>query len=45
VGLREAKREKDKPRAGVANVLAIIRSGAVGFIDWLDDLESHPTGK
>jgi hypothetical protein len=25
-----------KSRGGVANMLTIIRSGAVGFIDWLD---------
>jgi hypothetical protein len=30
----------DKPRQGVvANTLAVIRSGAVGFIDWLDGLQ------
>ena len=32
-----AQRERDKPRQGVvANILALIRSGAVGFIVWLD---------
>src|SRR5260370_34945191 len=32
-----AYRERDKPRqGGVARSLAVIRSGAVGFIDWLD---------
>ena len=36
---------RDKPRAGsVARLLAFTRSGAVGFIDWLDgfiDMQAH----
>ena len=32
-------RERDKARQGVvANTLNLFRAGAVGFIDWLDDL-------
>jgi len=33
----QRRRESDKPTQGVvANMIAIICSGAVGFIDWLD---------
>ena len=34
---------RDEVEGGVANILMIIRSGAVGFIDWLDALPEPTT--
>jgi hypothetical protein len=34
-----AERDRDKPRKGVVpNTLKLLRNGAVGIIDWLDEL-------